>query len=145
MRMKLQLMVAVAAAVAATALTMSALAVGQDPTTPEAGTKAAGTVGVGEKAPPFVTDCLTAAGIAVPDGLDARELKEWVVEHPDAMAALDKCAPPDGEGVGVTTAVCKARAGKPGEPGKDVLRAKKKAQSSSSAGSSPSTSSSSER
>jgi hypothetical protein len=131
-RIKLQLMVAVAAAVAVTALTMSALAVGQDQPTTEAGTKAAGTAGVGETPPVFVTDCLTKAGVTVPDGLDARELKEWVGQHPDAMAALERCAPPDG--AGVTTAVCKAGAAKPGHPPKDVeaIRAKKRAQSSSS-------------
>jgi hypothetical protein len=133
-RIKLQLAVAVAAAVAVTALTMSALAVGQDQPKGEAGTKAAGTAGVGETPPPFVTDCLTKAGVAVPDGLDARALKEWVFEHTDAREALEKCAPPDGEGVGGTTAVCKAVPGKPGVLSKDgeALRAKKRAQSGSS-------------
>jgi hypothetical protein len=137
-RMKLQLLVAVAAAVAVTALTMSALAVGQDqPTTTEAGATAAGTpkavstAGVGEAPPAFVTDCLTKAGITVPDGLDARGLKEWVSQHPDAMAALEKCAPPDSED-GVTTTVCKT--GKPGVPAKaaEAMRARKRAQASSS-------------
>jgi hypothetical protein len=106
-RKKLQLMVAVAASVTVTALAMSALAIGQGQPGTGGETQDGDSDGVAA-----VVQCLSDAGIAVPDGLDPPALKQWVGQHPDAMHALDGCFPPDEKGDQKPDGDCKA-----GEPG----------------------------